>query len=53
MNPICVRQPGSTTSAEPGRRRQMRWGFAIQRLAAMESRMFARRTIIISGPASA
>jgi len=31
----------------------MRWGFAIQRLAAMESRMFARRTITISGPASA
>ena len=30
-----------------------RQGFAIQRLAAMESRMFARRTISISGPASA
>ena len=28
-------------------------GFAIRRLAAMESRMFARRTISISGPASA
>jgi hypothetical protein len=29
-----------------------RRGFAIPRLAAMESAMFARRTISISGPAS-
>jgi hypothetical protein len=31
----------------------MKQGFAIRRPAAMESRMFARRTISITGPASA
>ena len=46
--------PSPAVSAPvPGATGMCRRGFAIRRLAAMESRMFARRTINISGPASA